>query len=51
MKKFRITYKDDYFDNKQKYIVVFAETSQDANDFFFDNYKGIIFRTEFIGWA
>lgn len=50
MKKYRITYKDNYFDNKQKYIIVFAETIQGANNFFFNNYTGIIFKTEFIRW-
>lgn len=51
MKKYRLTYRDSYFDDEQKFIVIFAETSQDAENFFFDNYTGVIFRTGFIGYA
>lgn len=51
MKKFRIRYKDNYFAKEDKYMIIIAETSQDANNFFFDNYSGVIFRTEFIDWA
>lgn len=51
MKKYRIRYKDSYFAEEDNFMVVVAETSQDANKFFFDNYSGVIFETEFIGWA
>lgn len=51
MKKFLIRYKDNYFSQTWKFMIVIAETSQDTNNFFFDNYSGTIFRTEFIGWA
>ena len=51
MKRYRIRYRDNYFATEDKYIVIIAETPQDANNFFFDNYSGTIFATEFIGWA
>ena len=50
MKKYRIRYRE-YFSSEDKYLIVFAETSQDANDFFFKNYHGEILETEFIDWA
>lgn len=51
MKKYRIRYKDSYFAKKDKYLDVIAETSQDAANYFFDNYSGMIFEIEFIDWA
>lgn len=50
MKKYRIRYKDSYFAKESKFIIIIAKTPQDANNFFFDNYSGTIFETEFIGW-
>ena len=51
MKRYRIRYRDSYFAAEDKYMVIIAETPQDANNFFFDNYSGVIFETEFIGWV
>lgn len=51
MKKYRIRYKDNYFAKEWKFMTIIAETPQDANNFFFNNYSGTIFETEFIGWA
>lgn len=51
MKRYRIRYRDNYFATEDKYMVIIAETSQDANNFFFKNYSGTIFQTEFIGYV
>lgn len=51
MKKYRIRYKDNYFAKEWKFITIIAETPQDTNNFFLDNYSGTIFETEFIGWS
>ena len=49
MKKFRLIY-DENYEGKIKTMYILAETSADANDFFFKNYSGMIIRTEFVGW-
>lgn len=51
MKKFIIRYRDNYFSTEEKFVIIIAETSQDANDCFFDRYSGVIFETEFVGWV
>lgn len=51
MKRYRIRYRDNYFATEDRYMIVIAESPQDANDFFFHNYSGVVFQTEFIGWA
>ena len=49
--KYLIKYRDNYLDDIEKYLIVFAESTKCANDYFFNHYSGIIFRTEFIGYA
>lgn len=51
MKRFGILYKDDHVSKGYKYMVIIAESSQDADDFFFKNYSGVIVRRNFIGYA
>lgn len=51
MKRYRIRYRDNYFSTKERFVIIIAETPQDANDCFFDRYSGVIMETEFVGWA
>lgn len=51
MKRYRVRYRDNYFATEDKYMVIIAETVEDVYNFFFNNYSGTIFETEFIGWA
>ena len=51
MKRYRIRYRDNYFSTEEKFVIIIAESPQDANDRFFDLYSGTIFETEFVGWV
>lgn len=51
MKRWRVTYKDDYFSNISKYMLVLAETPKDVWTYFWNNHSGIIFSIDFINWV
>lgn len=51
MKKWRVLYKPNFLSNEVKSEIIIAETSEDANNFFFDNYSGYILRTEYVGYV
>lgn len=51
MKKWKITYKDDFLSKRINFIDIIAETSQDAMIHFFNNYSGFIWRVDFIDWV